>query len=182
MSTSEHIPAFSYIAEPARESCENEPAERELTSRHGVFRGACWGVVGDQTLTPAMHNLSLARCYIAPLAYSVIPDDDVDDKHQRPTSHRTHYSHHPLPNYSYHPLPNSTLLAVVAGLLTLGCLLNRRKTSELQRVAQTPVPARPTHLTFFKWNIPVPDTAPHEGRLVSRFLARFPFLMEVHYW
>jgi len=71
---------------------------------------------------------------------------------------------------------------VVAGLLTLGCLLNRRKTSELQKVAQSPLPSRPTHLGFYKYNIRIPDTTPYEGRLVSRFLARFPFLMEVWYW
>ena len=73
--------------------------------------------------------------------------------------------------------------AVVSSLLTAGCLFNRRTSSQLRVLnTQTVLPARQTHLSFFKWSVRVPDTTVYAGRLTSRFLARFPFLMEVWYW
>lgn len=71
---------------------------------------------------------------------------------------------------------------IVASLLTAGCLLNRRTSAELKAAAATTPPAPTTHLSFFKWQIQVPDTARFRGSITSRFLAYFPFLMEVWYW
>ena len=75
-------------------------------------------------------------------------------------------------------------LKVVASLLTVGCLLNRRTTSQLAVVNNSALlsPSRPEALYVFKKQVRIPDTTPYEGRLFSRFLARFPFLLEVHYW
>ncbi|KLO15633.1 hypothetical protein SCHPADRAFT_824512 [Schizopora paradoxa] len=87
-----------------------------------------------------------------------------------------------IPAFSYVAEP-----LLVASLLTVGCLLNRRTSSTLRLLrspaAYNQLPVRPTHLpTFFGATVRIPDTAKYSGRLVSRFLARFPFLMEVWYW
>jgi hypothetical protein len=73
---------------------------------------------------------------------------------------------------------------VVAGLLTFGCLWNRRTAAELKvaGAAAPPDAESASRLPFLKWSVPVPDTARFRGNLASRFLAFFPFLMEVWYW
>ncbi|EIN09541.1 hypothetical protein PUNSTDRAFT_143071 [Punctularia strigosozonata HHB-11173 SS5] len=87
---------------------------------------------------------------------------------------------------SEHISPLSYVLepAIVAGLLTAGCLLNRRRASELKLLDAGPntPPAAPTTLPFFKWRVRVPDNSRFRHTLTSRFLAYFPFLMEVWYW
>jgi len=87
-----------------------------------------------------------------------------------------------IPAFSYVAEP-----LLVASLLTLGCLLNRRTSSTLRMLrspaAFSQLPVHPTTMnTFFGVTVRVPDTAKYGGRLISRFLARFPFLMEVWYW
>jgi hypothetical protein len=85
---------------------------------------------------------------------------------------------------SEHISPLSYILEplVVASLLTAGCLLNRRTSSQLKAAGAASPPTSATHLHFFKWNVAVPDNTRFRGSLISRFLAHFPFLMEVWYW
>lgn len=71
---------------------------------------------------------------------------------------------------------------IVASLLTAGCLLNRRTSAELKSAAAATPPVATTHLPFLKWAVKVPDTTRFRGTVTSRFLAYFPFLMEVWYW
>lgn len=61
----------------------------------------------------------------------------------------------------------------VASLLTIGCLINRRTTTQLKIIQRAQIPSRPERLSFFKWPIRIPDTTPFEGRLITRFLARW---------
>lgn len=79
---------------------------------------------------------------------------------------------------------------VVASILTIGCLINRRKPSDIvianafaesspERAIRAPVQKE---MKFLLWTIRVPDNARYRMRLTSRFLAMFPFLMEVWYW
>jgi hypothetical protein len=71
---------------------------------------------------------------------------------------------------------------VVAGLLTVGCLWNRRSAADLRAADAAPAPEPVRVLPFLAWSAPVPDTARFRGTLASRFLAHFPFLIEVWYW
>jgi hypothetical protein len=87
---------------------------------------------------------------------------------------------------SEHISPLSYILEplIVAGLLTAGCLLNRRSSSQLKAAAalRDHVPETNTHLPFLKWQARVPSTVRFRSTITSRFLAYFPFLMEVWYW
>jgi hypothetical protein len=87
---------------------------------------------------------------------------------------------------SEHISPLSYILEplIVAGLLTAGCLLNRRTSAELKSasVAQERMPEPSRTLPFFKWQIGVPNNTRFRPNITSRFLAYFPFLMEVWYW
>lgn len=71
----------------------------------------------------------------------------------------------------------------VASLLTIGCLINRRTTTQLKTIQRAQIPSRPERLSFFKWPIRIPDTTPFEGRLITRFLARWVMclaLLSIH--
>ena len=85
------------------------------------------------------------------------------------------------------------ILAVVASLLTAGCLLNRRKATDIvlannlresspDRDRLSAEPGWTREMRFLFWSIKVPDNARFRMNLTSRFLAMFPFLMEVWYW
>jgi hypothetical protein len=87
---------------------------------------------------------------------------------------------------SEHISPLSYILEplIVAGLLTAGCLINRRTSTQLKAAAaaQERVPEPNTRLPLFKWQAHVPNNARFRANITSRFLAYFPFLMEVWYW
>jgi hypothetical protein len=87
---------------------------------------------------------------------------------------------------SEHISPLSYILEplIVASLLTAGCLLNRRSSSELKAADATKehVPEPDQRLPFLKWQIGIPNNTRFRSNITSRFLAYFPFLMEVWYW
>ncbi|KAI5453982.1 hypothetical protein NCC49_004975 [Naganishia albida] len=74
---------------------------------------------------------------------------------------------------------------LVAGLLTAGCLINHRpgRLQNIVHASKLLSQARPDYLpTFFKKQVPVPNTERFRRNITSRFLAYFPFLLEVWYW
>ncbi|WVR07946.1 hypothetical protein IAU60_004989 [Kwoniella sp. DSM 27419] len=81
--------------------------------------------------------------------------------------------------------------ALVASLLTAGCLLNKRRSADIVQahsaIGDHPVPANDRswnwrEMKFFIWTIRVPGNERFRMKLGSRFLGMFPFLMEVWYW
>lgn len=81
---------------------------------------------------------------------------------------------------------------LVASLLTAGCLFNRRKPADIV-LANNLADSSPDRVAenggwnwkemrFLIWTMRVPDNAKFRMNLTSRFLAMFPFLMEVWYW
>ncbi|OCF40688.1 integral membrane protein [Kwoniella heveanensis CBS 569] len=81
--------------------------------------------------------------------------------------------------------------ALVASLLTAGCLLNRRRPADIVQahavLRDDPPPAGDNgwnwhEMKFFMWTIKVPGNERFRMKLFSRFLGMFPFLMEVWYW
>lgn len=81
---------------------------------------------------------------------------------------------------------------MVASLLTAGCLLNRRRPADIV-LANNLADSSPDRVAenggwnwremrFLFWTMRVPDNAKFRMNLTSRFLAMFPFLMEVWYW
>lgn len=74
---------------------------------------------------------------------------------------------------------------LVVSLLTAGCLVNYRSGSAQQVVYASSMArdSRPTKMpVFFGKQLRIPDTEPFRRNITSRFLAYFPFLMEVWYW
>ncbi|KAK6908577.1 integral membrane protein [Kwoniella mangroviensis CBS 10435] len=84
--------------------------------------------------------------------------------------------------------------ALVASLLTVGCLWNRRKPSEIiqaHNVSGTnPISTNSStdnswnwkEMKFFVWKVKVPSNERFGMNFFSRFLGMFPFLLEVWYW
>ncbi|WWC73802.1 uncharacterized protein I206_107774 [Kwoniella pini CBS 10737] len=84
--------------------------------------------------------------------------------------------------------------ALVASLLTAGCLLNRRKATDIVQAhtlsgSLSPVTSSPENrswdykqMKFFFWTMKVPSNVKFRMNLFSRFLGMFPFLLEVWYW
>ncbi|WWC66003.1 uncharacterized protein I303_108625 [Kwoniella dejecticola CBS 10117] len=84
--------------------------------------------------------------------------------------------------------------ALVAALLTAGCLLNKRKASDIVQAHTlsgnlSPVISNPQNtawnfkeMKFLLWKIKVPSNTRFRMNLFSRFLGMFPFLLEVWYW
>lgn len=73
---------------------------------------------------------------------------------------------------------------LVASLLTAGCLINYRSgaSQALVHASKLLRDHRPEKMPFFGKMIRIPDTERFRRNVVSRFLAYFPFLMEVWYW
>lgn len=82
--------------------------------------------------------------------------------------------------------------AFVAALLTAGCIINRRRSTDIIQANSIAGPSDAQvngdnawnwkEMKFFIWTIKVPSNERFHMRLFSRFLGMFPFLMEVWYW
>ncbi|EIW71429.1 hypothetical protein TREMEDRAFT_37809 [Tremella mesenterica DSM 1558] len=81
--------------------------------------------------------------------------------------------------------------ALVASLLTIGCLLNRRSPADIRLshavLSPSPTPSvdgKPStkEMKSLFWTLRVPDNSRFRMNLGSRVLGMFPFLMEVWYW
>lgn len=95
----------------------------------------------------------------------------------------------------YHPNPHIIIrrtywtspshITVVASLLTAGCLANYRSgnSQTIVHASKLLTDHRPSSLpVFFGKQLRIPDTERFRRNIASRFLAYFPFLMEVWYW
>ncbi|WVW87050.1 hypothetical protein I302_109107 [Kwoniella bestiolae CBS 10118] len=85
--------------------------------------------------------------------------------------------------------------ALVASLLTIGCLWNRRKPSDIVQshnyTSAGTIPSSNSlndnswncrEMRFLVWTVKVPSNERFRMNLLSRFLGMFPFLLEVWYW
>lgn len=118
-----------------------------------------------------------------------------------------HFTHTSGPLSAQFPL---TICAVVATLLTASALLNRRHPSQIRDVqtlnrttpslntaagldadiAKERALAEARDLTdcdeapmrFLGFRLPIPDNSMFGARLASRFMMRFPFVLEIWYW
>ncbi|WWD20416.1 hypothetical protein CI109_104892 [Kwoniella shandongensis] len=85
--------------------------------------------------------------------------------------------------------------AFVAALLTAGCLINRRRPADVVQAhlalddnhvpaadPSEPIPWDWKEMRFLAWKMKIPSNARFRMNLSSRFLAMFPFLLEVWYW